>query len=81
MVRTQHLDSNADEDSINRIRFVQENVYGKMMELANLDKVQGIIIRLRQKGECRDFQELFDSYVGRTLEERGQREEKEESLK
>ncbi len=43
------MDSNADEDSINRIRFVQENVYGKMMELANLDKVQGIIIRLRQK--------------------------------
>ena len=36
-----------EEDSINRIRFVQEIVYGKEMNLTNIDKVQGIIIRLR----------------------------------
>ena len=37
-----------DEDSINRIRFTQENVYGKQIELDNIDKVQGVIIRLRK---------------------------------
>ena len=37
-----------DEDSINRIRFTQENVFGKKMKFENLDKVQGVIIRLRE---------------------------------
>ena len=41
------MDTADEEDSINRIRFVQEIVYGKEMNLANIDKVQGIIIRLR----------------------------------
>lgn len=50
------MDSADDEDSINRIRFTQETVYGKEMELKNIDKVQGIIIRLRKNenaGESR----------------------------
>lgn len=42
------MDSADDEDSINRIRFVQDTVYGKDMKLDNIDKVQGIIIRLRK---------------------------------
>ena len=37
-----------DEDYINRIRFTQENVFGKKMKFENLDKVQGVIIRLRE---------------------------------
>ena len=37
-----------DEDSINRIRFTQENVFGKKMKLENLDKVQGVVVRLRE---------------------------------
>lgn len=41
------MDSADDEDSINRIRFKQENVYGKPVQLDNLDKVQGVIIRIR----------------------------------
>ena len=41
------MDSADDEDSINRIRFIQENVYGKEAKLDNIDKVQGVIIRLR----------------------------------
>ena len=41
------MDSADDEDSINRMRLVQENVYGKEAKLDNLDKVQGVIIRLR----------------------------------
>ena len=41
------MDTADEEDSINRIRFVQETVYGKEMNLTNIDKVQGIIIRLR----------------------------------
>ena len=42
------MDSADDEDSINRIRFTQENEYGKQIELDNIDKVQGVIIRLRK---------------------------------
>lgn len=38
------MDANDDEDSINRICFTQENVYGKKMELPNIDKVQGVVI-------------------------------------
>lgn len=73
------MDSNADEDSINRIRFVQENVYGKMMELANLDKVQGIIIRLRQKENV----ESSKNYLIAMLEEllkKGDKEKKKKNL-
>ena len=33
---------------VNRIHFVQDTIYGKEMQLANLDKVQGVIIRLRK---------------------------------
>ena len=43
------MDANDDEDSINRICFTQENVYGKKMELSNIDKVQGVVIRLRKR--------------------------------
>ncbi len=41
------MDTADDEDSINRIRFVQETLYGKEMQLSDIDKVQGVIIRLR----------------------------------
>ena len=44
------MDAGNDEDSINRIGFTQDTIYGKEMELTNIDKVQGVIIRLR-KGE------------------------------
>ena len=46
------MDSADDEDSINRISFTQENVFGKKMNLDNLDKVQGIIIRLRKNEDA-----------------------------
>ena len=41
------MDSADDEDSINRIRLTQENLYGKEPNFDSLDKVQGVIIRLR----------------------------------
>ncbi len=41
------MDTADDEDAINRIHFVQETLYGKEMKLSNIDKVQGVIIRLR----------------------------------
>lgn len=59
------MDAKADEDSINRIRFTQENVYGKMMELPNIDKVQGIIIRLRSREDV----ETSKNYLIAMLEE------------
>jgi len=43
------MDANDDEDSINRICLTQRNVYGKMMELRSIDKVQSVIIRLRKR--------------------------------
>ena len=45
------MDANDDEDSINRICLTQRNVYGKRMELRSIDKVQGVIIRLRKKSD------------------------------
>ncbi len=42
------MDAGDDEDSINRIRFMQDTIYGKDMNLSNIDKVQGVIIRLRK---------------------------------
>ena len=42
------MDSANDEDSINRLKFTQEVVFGKAMDLSNISKIQGIIIRLRE---------------------------------
>ena len=42
------MDSDDHEDSINRIRFTEETVFGKILDLPNINKVQGIIIRLRK---------------------------------
>ena len=42
------MDSDDHEDSINRIRFTEETVFGKSLDLPNINKVQGIIIRLRK---------------------------------
>ena len=41
------MDAKTNEDSINRINLSQETIFGKNMELNNLYKVQGVIIRLR----------------------------------
>lgn len=59
------MDANDDEDSINRIRFTQESVYGKKMELLNIDKVQGIIVRLRNREDV----EASKNYLIAMLEE------------
>ena len=42
------MDSADVDDSINRIRFTEETVFGKSLDLPNINKVQGIIIRLRK---------------------------------
>ena len=42
------MDSADQEDSINRIKFTEETVFGAPIEMQNLNKVQGIIIRLRK---------------------------------
>ena len=57
----------------------RRDVYGKMMELANLDKVQGIIIRLRQKENV----ESSKNYLIAMLEEllkKGDKEKKKKNL-
>ncbi|WP_051209069.1 hypothetical protein [Butyrivibrio sp. WCD3002] len=46
------MDAGDEEDSINRISFRQETLYGKEMTLSNIDKVQGVIIRLRSNEEA-----------------------------
>ena len=53
------MDSADDEDSINRIRFVQDTVYGKDMKLNNIDKVQGIIIRLRKNENVEESKNIL----------------------
>lgn len=41
------MDAADDEDSINRIVLTQDTLFGKDIVLSNLNKVQGVIIRLR----------------------------------
>ncbi len=41
------MDAGDDEDSIIRLNLTQENIFGRSMDLPNIDKVQGVIIRLR----------------------------------
>lgn len=45
------MDSDKDEDSINKICFTQNTAYGKDMDLDDIDKVQAVIIRLRDDDE------------------------------
>ncbi len=42
------MDASDENDSINRFSFTQESIYGNKMELTNLHKMQGIIIRIRK---------------------------------
>ena len=53
------MDSEDDEDSINRICLTQETVYGKEMELSNLDKVVGVIIRLRKNEDAAESKNIL----------------------
>lgn len=53
------MDSGDDEDSINRIRLKQENVFGKEMDLENIDKVQAVIIRLRENEHAETSQNVL----------------------
>ena len=48
------MDAGDNDDSINRIRFTQETIFGNKMDLANIDKVQGVIIRLRSNDEAEE---------------------------
>ena len=53
------MDSEDDEDSINRICLTQETVYGKEMVLSNLDKVVGVIIRLRKNEDAAESKNIL----------------------
>ena len=46
------MDAKEDEDSVNRIEFTQNTLYGKDVELPNIDKVQATIIRLRRSPDA-----------------------------
>ena len=46
------MDARDDEDSVNRIEFTQNTLYGKDVELPNIDKVQATIIRLRRSPDA-----------------------------
>lgn len=71
------MDSKTDEDSINKLRLVQENIYGKPMKLDNLDKFQGVIIRLRKDENA----EASNNYLISMLEELLKKEEPEKKKK
>ena len=53
------MDSEDDEDSINRICLSQETVFGKEMPLSNLDKVVGVIIRLRKNEDAAESKNIL----------------------
>ena len=71
------MDANDDEDSINRICFTQENVYGRMMELPDIDKVQGVVIRLRKREDAA----TSGNYLIEMLEELLRKEDAEHKKK
>ena len=48
------MDAGDNDDSINRIRFTQETIFGNKMDLMNIDKIQGVIIRLRSNEEAEE---------------------------
>ena len=53
------MDSGDDEDSINRICLSQETVFGKEMPLSNLDKMVGVIIRLRKNEDAAESKNIL----------------------
>ena len=53
------MDSEDDEDSINRICLSQETVVGKEMPLSNLAKVVGVIIRLRKNEDAAESKNIL----------------------
>ena len=53
------MDCSDDEDSINRIYLTQENIYGKKIELSNLDKVVGVVIRIRANSNVQESKNIL----------------------
>ncbi|WP_022765845.1 hypothetical protein [Butyrivibrio sp. XPD2006] len=48
------MDAGDNEDSIIRMNLTQESIFGSCMNLPNIDKVQGVIIRLRSNENSRE---------------------------
>ncbi|MCQ2532942.1 MAG: hypothetical protein MJ093_09620 [Saccharofermentans sp.] len=48
------MDARDDEDSVNRIEFKQNTLYGKDVDVPGIDKVQATIIRLRKNPDARE---------------------------
>ncbi len=53
------MDTANDEDSINRINLTQETLFGKDMHLPNINKVQGVVIRLRKNKDVETSKNLL----------------------
>ncbi len=48
------MDARDDEDSVNRIEFTPNTLYGKDVDVPGIDKVQATIIRLRKNPDARE---------------------------
>ena len=53
------MDAGDDEDSIIRMNLAQENIFGSGMNLPNIDKVQGVIIRLRNNENSEESKNIL----------------------
>lgn len=53
------MDGTTSEDSINRICLRQENVYGQENDFHNLDKVVGVVIRIRENEEVEESRNVL----------------------
>lgn len=53
------MDGADDEDSISRIRLRQEPVFGKASDLRNLDKVVGVMIRIRANENAEESKNIL----------------------
>ena len=55
------MDAGDNEDSIIRMNLTQENIFGNRMNLPNIDKVQGVIIRLRNNENSEESRNMLSS--------------------
>ena len=64
------MDSADQEDSINRIKFTEETVFGAPIEMQNLNKVQGIIIRLRKNKDVEKSKNILIAMLEELLKKK-----------
>ncbi len=70
------MDSSEEEDSINQIYLEQKALYGKNIKLNNLDKVVGVIIRIRKNENAEESKNILIAMLEELVRKKELREKK-----